>query len=350
MKKIKVKIVDYSVTDPFSYGYFILSTLKKYYDVELSENPDYIFFNESFHEQYKYDCIKISFTGENISPNFNICDYAISYDYISFEDRHFRLPVYHIVVFYNPDELAIAGKNYLYETKPFTREDFLKKTDFCSFVYSNYRADIERKSMFETLSSYKKVNAAGSYLNNNGGERIKNKLAYEMRHKFVIAFENSSRSGYTTEKLVSALVAQSIPIYWGNPNIGKEFNTKRFINCHDYESFDDVLKRVQEIDQDDELYMSIVNEPIMSESTDFAEVVKQFELFMQAIFDQPLEKAKRRTINPVRALAIKEEEKVIARYVRTKSKIIKHIANLYKPFKKSKTLESIKHAYFSRKK
>jgi hypothetical protein len=180
--------------------------------------------------------------------------------------------------------------------------------------------------------------------------KIKNKLVYEMKHKFVIAFENSSRSGYTTEKLVSALVAQSIPIYWGNPNIGKEFNTRRFINCHDYESFDDVLKRVQEIDQNDELYMSIVNEPIMSESTDFAEVVKQFELFMQAIFDQPLEKAKRRTINPVRALAIQEEEKVIARYVRTKSKVIKHIANLYKPFKKSKTLESIKHAYFSRKK
>lgn len=35
----------------------------------------------------KYDCIKIFFTGEEQSPDFNIADYAVGYDDIRFGDR-----------------------------------------------------------------------------------------------------------------------------------------------------------------------------------------------------------------------------------------------------------------------
>lgn len=345
MKKIKIKICNYNTKDKFSYGHFIENTLKKYYDVELSENPDYLFYTDSDYNHLQYDCIKIYYTGENISPNFNLCDYAIGFDYINFEDRYYRLPLYLITVFYRDSELKLAGENYLNKTINFTKEDLLQKTDFCSFVYSNYRGKEERKEIFDKLNEYKKVNSGGAFLNNIGG-RTDNKLSFETKHKFSIAFENSSRSGYTTEKIVSSLVAKTIPIYWGNPNIGKEFNTKRFINCHDYKSFDDVLEKVKELDNDDEAYLKIINEQISSENYNFEKVLDDFELFLKNIFDQPLEKAERKTINPVRALEFKKNEIIISKEIKKRNFILKIISILYKPFKKINFLENLKYKYF----
>ncbi len=43
----------------------------------VDKNFDYLFFSCFGHSNLKYDCIKIFFTGENIVPDFNICDYAI---------------------------------------------------------------------------------------------------------------------------------------------------------------------------------------------------------------------------------------------------------------------------------
>lgn len=349
MKKIKIKIHGHPIHDQFGYSYFILSILKKYYDVELSEQPDYLFYNESMTDHYMYDCIKIFYTGENSSPNFNQCDYAISYDYCDFEDRHYRMPMYLVYTFYTQDELKIAGENYLTKKINFTEEDLHKKTSFCSFVYSNYRSDTQRRNIFEKLSTYKKVNSAGAYLNNTGGKKIKNKLEYELNHKFSIAFENSTRSGYTTEKLTSALVAKTIPIYWGNPSIGKEFNTKRFINCHDYASFDDVLEKVKELDTNDDLYIKMINEPIQNPNYDFDAVRNGYELFLKNIFDQPLAQAQRRTINPVLASTLKEREKIIAFYTNVHSLLLKIGSTLYRPFKRIQFLEKLKHEYFRKK-
>jgi len=344
MKKIKIKICDYG-TSKASSDHFIFIALSKYYEVELSEDPDYLFYHESTYNYLKYDCVKIFYTGENISPNFNLCDYAIGFDYINFEDRYYRLPLYLIKVFYNDDELKLAGNNYLNEQTHFTKEDLLHKTEFCSFVYSNYRAEEQRKIIFDKLSEYKKVNAGGGYLNNIGG-RINNKLEFEMKHKFSIAFENSSRSGYTTEKIVSSLVAKTIPIYWGNLNIGKEFNTNRFINCHDYESFDEVLAQVKEIDTDDDLYIKMINEPIAANGYDFDEVKNGFELFLRNIIDKPLHLAKRRTINPVRAIKMREYETIVAGYAKMQAFMLKIVATIYQPFKSIKIIENLKYKYF----
>ena len=81
------------------------------------------------------------------------------------------------------------------------------------------------------------------------------------RYKFTIAFENASFPGYTTEKLADALVARTVPIYYGNPLIGQDFNTKAFINCHDFSSWRAVIDKVIELDQNDEMYKAYLREP-----------------------------------------------------------------------------------------
>ncbi|MGB8815778.1 MAG: glycosyltransferase family 10 [Minisyncoccia bacterium] len=351
MKKIKVKYCKYDKFDentPLTYNYFIHNILKKYYDVEVSDNPDYVFYHESTYDYLKYNCIRIFYTAENVSPNFNLCDYAISNDYINFEDRHYRLASYLVATFYQKKELELAKDIDITKPKIFTKEDLAKKTDFCSFVYSNYLADERRKILFDKIYAYKKVDAGGKYLNNIGGP-TDNKLGFEMKHKFSMAIENSSRNGYTTDRIVCSFMANTIPIYWGNPEIGREFNTKRFINCHDYKTFDEAVERVKEIDNNDELYLKIINEPLFAEDYSFEKATNGLEKFLRNIFDQPIENASRRTINMARSVKMEKNEKIIERYTKKQAKIKKLLAKLYQPFKKIKSLENFKENYFRKK-
>ena len=61
------------------------------------------------------------------------------------------------------------------------------------------------------------------------------------------------------------MLANSIPIYWGNPEISKEFNTKSFINFHDYNTIDDVINKIIELDNNDKLYEEYLQQPFVTD-------------------------------------------------------------------------------------
>ena len=168
-----------------------------------------------------------------------------------------------------------------------------EKTDFCSFVVSNPIC-AKRNEAFKALNEYKKVDSGGSYLNNTGGP-VKDKLAFESTHKFSICYENTSHNGYTTEKLINAFAARTVPIYWGDPEIGKVFNTKSFINASDYDTVADLVEEIKRIDNDDQLYMSILREPAMLPSAPaIAEEFERFENWLVQIFERPVQESYRR--------------------------------------------------------
>lgn len=101
-------------------------------------------------------------------------------------------------------------------------------------------------------------------------------------YKFCIAFENTSYPGYTTEKLTNALAVNAIPIYWGNPVVEKDFNTRAFINAHEFSGFDAVLEEVIKVDNDPTRYKTILSEPIFPENSepDFLkeeQIIEKFE-------------------------------------------------------------------------
>jgi len=309
MKKIKIKICDYDPSVDVSFGKFFLKYLQGHFDVELSDDPDYVFFYERSEEYLKYPkAIRIFFTGENVHPDWNICDYAISFDRIDFGDRHFRLPLYMVATLYDKTDIAEAGDLTFEKVAPMTKEELANKSDFCSFVYSNYLADPRRKELLDVISSYKKVDSGGKYMNNVGGP-VERKLLFERQHKFSIAFENSSRAGYLTEKLPSALAARTLPIYFGDPDVGLEFNTKRFINVHEYPSFEAVLERVKEVDNDDDLYLKITNEPVLAPGFHYTDTLDAFGKFLRHIFEQPFDTAHRCNINAVHAALLEQRDK-----------------------------------------
>ena len=235
--------------------------ISKHWQPMLSDDPDFLFYSCFGQEHLKYNCIRIFYTPENIRPRFDRCDYAFSYD-LPITQRNYRLPIYRRWPEY---------KNLLRPRDP--DKIAAQKRQFCAFMVSNPHA-IERIDFFNRLSKYKKVDSGGGYLNNIG-YRIErgsqNKLDWMRNYKFSITFENSCYPGYTTEKLMHALLADTIPIYWGNPLASLDFNPKAFINCHDYSSFDDVVELVREIDQNEALYKGYLSQPYLTNNveTDF---------------------------------------------------------------------------------
>ena len=301
MKKIKIWFDGMDGNFDFENN-FITKVLKKKYDVELSESPEVVFISVKTRNPYKYNCIRVYYTAENLVPDFNICDYGIGFHYIEFEDRYIRFPVYLVDGFIAYEKDDYASDLILARQKHKMVDAILEyKSDFCSFVYSNAEGVPCRERMFEALTQYQTVSSGGRYRNNVGGG-IESKLEFQKKHKFVIAFENTSTSGYTTEKIVGAFAANAVPIYWGNPQISREFNSESFINCHDFgltekgeqEAIDKIIEEVKRIDQDEELYLKMLSTPAFKNENDVLLQQTQFENFLYNIFDQPLEKAYRR--------------------------------------------------------
>lgn len=244
----------------------MLRLLRKRHEVELDAvQPDILFFSVFGYEFLKYQKpIRVFFTGENVHPDFNLCDYALGFDWLTLEDRYFRCP--NFLLYEEYEELMVK--------KPLSSEQVLavqKRSRFCNFIYSNAKAHPFRDQLFRALNERKKVDSAGLHLNNTGIFRgspslgavaTKDKIEFQKECRFTLAIENSSTPGYTTEKLIHALVADTIPIYWGDPVVGRQFNTKRFINCHEYNSLADIVNRVLEIDENPELSKTMLHESI----------------------------------------------------------------------------------------
>lgn len=255
------------------------------YGVELSDSPDYVVYSVFGEENLKYnDCVKIFWTGECQSPDFNLCDYAIGFDYLEFGDRYIRYPLYYT---YNSKAFEQMERKHLQ-----TEEAIQGKKEFCSFVCSNGRASGARVSFFNALNVVRKVDSGGKLLNNVGGPVV-DKMAFQASHRFTIAFENTSYPGYTTEKIVEAYASGCIPIYYGDPLITRDFNPKSFVNCADYGSFDEVVKRVIEIDDNPELLRQYLCAPALNDGEMRRKAGERMDVFLENIFSQDKHRAMR---------------------------------------------------------
>jgi len=281
MRQIKIYFEDFwpgfNRTDNF-----ITDILKNYYKITIeSKNPDYLFFSVFGFKHLKYkECILIFYSEENIWADFNFCDYAISSQLIEIEDRHIRYPNYNR-----------CGFEYLNEKKIIDEQKLLDRK-FCNFVYSNNSvADPLRERFFHELSKYKKVDSGGRFLNNIG-KPVANKLDFIKDYKFTIAFENSSVPGYTTEKLVEPMIVNSLPIYWGNPNVELDFNKNSFIYVNEFPSIEKAIEEVIRLDNDDNAYIKKISETWFSENN-YSSNREKLALFLTKIINQDKESSKR---------------------------------------------------------
>ncbi len=280
-KIVKIKFVDFWKNFNPEENYFF-HFLSKHFDVVLSDNPDYCFFSVYGYDHLKYkNCVKILFTGENMVPDFNFCDYALGFHFIDFDDRYMRFPLY----------LIYDGFEELKNTKNIDKS--LSDRKFCNFVYSNnVNADPFRNYFFEELSKYKKVDSGGRYKNNIGGP-VDDKIEFIKDYKFTFAIENSSSPGYTTEKIMEPMRVNSIPIYYGNTKVDCDFNPKSFIWVKEKSQIKEIIDEIIRLDQDDDAYLEKLKVPWLNSEQKLKQWDKNLLNFFDHIFSKDIEEVKR---------------------------------------------------------
>ena len=248
----------------------------------LLDGEDYVVFN-GLEDCFRYEnSIKIFLNAENTVPDFNTFDYSVGFDDLAFGDRYIRHPLF----------ARYSSYPLLAERKKEPDASLLTRK-FCSFVVSNSEfADPMREKFFRRLSQYKKVDSGGRFLNNVGGP-VKDKLAFLREYKFNIAFENSVSPGYTTEKIMEAYAAQSIPIYYGNPTVETDFRLNSMVRIKDESDIDRAIEEIIRLDNDNVAYMEMVTARCLTED-DPGIYDKRLLAFLTHIFEQPLELARRR--------------------------------------------------------
>jgi len=83
------------------------------------------------------------------------------------------------------------------------------------------------------------------------------KLDTISRYKFTIAFENAIAPDYVTEKFYDPLIAGSVPVYLGAPNVSDFAPGENcFINTADWDSPESLARYLLDLSRDDARYMS----------------------------------------------------------------------------------------------
>ena len=281
---VKIKFVDVDRKFDKENNFIIDIFKRKVVSYEVSDTPDFLFFSCEGTEHYKYDnCVKIFFAGEPVTPDFNQCDYAIGYNEMEFGDRYCKRPYWatrHI-----PPAITKSDEELL-------------NRKFCNFIYSNETRGTAvelRKKFALKLMEYKHVDCPGKVLNNmkdaiapRHDNWEEGKIRFIEDYKFTIAFENNKMIGYTTEKLEDPLYAHSVPIYWGNPNVAKQFNPEAFVFCNGLEAdfdknIDKLIERIIYLDTHDEEYLQMVKAPCMNASYDVEKAKQEVEDFIVGI-------------------------------------------------------------------
>lgn len=209
----------------------ILNELIADFDFQESDQPDFVVFGPYGNDiPKKGNYTRIGYFCENVKPDFSCCEWA------------FGIPREETINQENYKRIQWHGfdpKRLLKPATPNAESILASKTIFCNFLYSNPVP--YREAFFKALNKYKKVDAPGKSMNNMPGIDEPNqtnkwavKRSFLQQYKFTIAFENDLFPGYQTEKLYDAMLAESIPVYLGDPFIGDIFNTKSFIHAREY--------------------------------------------------------------------------------------------------------------------
>ncbi len=268
-------------------GYNVIETDAKHADYMICGPYD------KTSQYLEFDGIRIMWSGENYVPDFNLVDYAMSVYPITYFDRHYRYP--QCLSGYTGEKSDIESRHDCFN------KDILKgKTRFANFIASHESIGNLRGDFYRELSKYKRIDAVGSYLNNMPKHETVHiedgsKLAFQRTCKFSLCFESNEHEGFVTEKITDAFYAGTIPIYYGDPRVTEIFNPKAFINVRDYKDWESVIARIIYLDTHDEEYLDVLNEPVFCDKKYIEKFNNGLEAFLLNIFEQPKERAYRRS-------------------------------------------------------
>lgn len=219
----------------------------------------------------------------------------------------------------NKDYYGFLGLMYLrhilmrYNGRPlFTQiKDKNREPKFCSIVCGALTT--QRKLVYEKINEYQKVDGFGSafpycsssqppsHTGSIGRYWDYDYLKLLSQYKFNICLENTFRPGYNTEKVVNALLAGVIPIYWGSETIFEFVNKDRILYLNkDLSNLDDIIKRIDFLNKNQKEYDKMVNlEPFVKPIEKIEECIGSYS-YMSSIIKNSILRDKKKPINPIK--------------------------------------------------
>ena len=278
--KVSLNFIDF----PAQSRAFFLDLLSPHYDFTFDDTPNFLFYSHIGHRHRLYNCTKIFHTQEKYWPNWKECDYA-AVSVLVDDPRSAYLPIYAFDG--RPEKLvrtSVPDPVTIRESKP----------HFCSLLCAYVDRTVRRREQFfHALNRLRKVDSAGRALNNTGyrlppGDRYQVKVDWLAGYRFNLAFENTPRAGWCTEKLVDPLHVNTIPIYWGDPRVKEFFNAESFICRDDFSSDHELAEYVLHVDDTPELYAKYIQAPpFYKNMPNSAYDMNTLLAFFDRIFRQP---------------------------------------------------------------
>ena len=240
------------------FGTSILTTRKWEYSIFFSGE------SRICHNYQEYDCV---LWGEKSVDNIICCPEFITYLYSTkllndleqisgkFGQRAFTPSTTNLVGdLRSPDKFAI-------ENTP----TILPESRICVII-SNPGGQVRNKFL-DILERYFPIDYVGRYRTNTkqltAPYTSREFRQFISKYRCVVSMENSRGTDYVTEKITHGLLAGTVPIYWGATNVGKYFNTERFIHLEelDEENIGVAINHVMAVMTDDDYYRNIVEQP-----------------------------------------------------------------------------------------
>jgi hypothetical protein len=256
----------------------LLKSMNRNYNlIPFSDETDiliYSCFGERHKTANRNKVKKIFYTGENVRPNYNDCDYSLTFDFDTYSHKNIRLPLWLLQLdWFNKKNYGNPQFVIPLQEIAYNKWAQKQKTQFCSIVFNNpspYRIEIIQK-----LSKYKPVHCYGRVTNNSipYGEDTKCELI--SNYKFNICFENSIHPGYYTEKLIHAKISGCLPLYWADNNCEKDFNPNSFLNLYNFNSINEFVDKVIWLDNNQEEYNKICDEYLFKDKVLSLDNIKQ---------------------------------------------------------------------------
>lgn len=153
----------------------------------------------------------------------------------------------------------------------FTIKD-IKERQHCCSIISNFQGEFRNEFLFK-LMDVVSVDNYGKLYQNVGDSLVESTCWYDpnlspiiKQYKFMICMENIQKEGYHSEKILHAFLNNIIPIYWGDPDIVKVFNSNSFINVNEL-GIKLAIKKIAQLCQNDQEYLTMLNEPIIHDKS-----------------------------------------------------------------------------------
>lgn len=123
----------------------------------------------------------------------------------------------------------------------------LTKTAMCSLIASE-KAKLPGHKLRHSVADWTRKTGQEVEIMGRGYKPFDKKSDGLARYRYSLVFENAQEENYFTEKLVDALLCETVPIYWGCPNIAEFFDTSAMVICETMADIQQAVAQMSEAD------------------------------------------------------------------------------------------------------